>query len=162
MKLFVRTLTGKNIEIEIEGCDTVLNLKKKILDSEDIPVDQQRLIFAGKILEDEKILDDYSVNNEATIHLYMRLRGGGSGEEMQIFVRTLRGKTITISVKPEDTVPELKEKIHDREGIPVADQRLIFAGKQLKDECILADYGINKESTIHLYMRLRGGGNGIH
>lgn len=79
MKLFVRTLTGKNIEIEIEGCDTVLNLKKKILDSEDIPVDQQRLIFAGKILEDEKILDDYSVNNEATIHLYMRLRGGGNG-----------------------------------------------------------------------------------
>merc|ERR1712196_437139 len=118
MQIFVKTLTGKTITLEVESSDTIENVKAKIQDKEGIPPDQQRLIFAGK---------------------------------------PLTGKTITLEVEPSDSIDNVKAKIQDKEGIPPDQQRLIFAGKQLEDGRTLSDYNIQKESTLHLVLRLRGG-----
>jgi ubiquitin len=77
MQLFVKTLTGKTVSIEVEEGESIEDVKAKIAEKEGIPPEQQRLIFGGQQLQDAKTLDDYNVGDDATLHLVLRLRGGG-------------------------------------------------------------------------------------
>lgn len=157
--IFVNSVNNKAIIIDVNLEDTIQNVKSQISNKFGLNSDDYYLTFSGKVLDDLNTISDYNIDKDNTINLMIRINGGGGseGSTKQIFIKTLQGKTLTIDVSDTDTIQSIKNKIFDKEGIPIDQQRLVFNGKQLEDNQTIADYNIQADSNIHLVLRLRGG-----
>ncbi|XBI32941.1 hypothetical protein VPH35_056320 [Triticum aestivum] len=149
----METLMGNTIDLDFNSLDTIDGVKAKIYRLKGFPVDQQCLFFAGKRLENgNRTLADHNICMESTILLVL-LPCIPKGHMMQIFVKGLTGKTITLQVGSSDTVDSVKVKIYERNHAPVR----INSRHTLEGGRTLADSKITKHSTLHLTLRLRGG-----
>ena len=133
--------------------DRIDTIKENIQQYVNIPAENQWLIFGRYTLGDFSLVGDYNIKNNDTIHI-------ADMRDMQVFVRHLTGKTISVPVVPSLTIRTFKLRIEARTGIPPKMQRLIFEHRQLEHGC-LSDYNIQKSSFITLLLRLRGGMPGL-
>ena len=152
MQIFVEIIDDKTITLEVEASDTILSVKAKIQEKEDIPPNQQHLhqLEPWPFMSNVLTLSDYYVQEGDMLYL---VRSG-----MQIFVKLWddNDKTITMDVVPRDPIAFIKAMLQAEEGIPKDQQVLIFAGRTLEDGRRLVDYNIRHGAMLYQMLRLRG------
>ncbi|NWI85917.1 OASL2 protein, partial [Pitta sordida] len=153
----VRQLSGPSLSMTISPYTTIVNVKERIQQQWNIPLYRQRLAQQEPsknniILQDGKTLATYHIFYSTTLALLQT-----EPQEMQIFVKDHKNQLTTYTVLPTNTVRQLKEKIHSRQGPPADQQNLVYGSKNLEDQHTLAHYNIKPMTTIYLLLRLRGG-----
>jgi len=152
MHVFVRNADGKTIPVDVSPNDTVLQLKYKVQEADGIPMAEQRLIFSGQQLRDERLVAEYDIQESSNIILV--LQAVASNREVQVFVKSSDGKTISVTVKPGETVQQFKARLQDTEGVQTDNRRLVFRGQQLQDWRLISDYNFQKDSKLFLVARV--------
>ncbi|CAF3408152.1 unnamed protein product [Rotaria socialis] len=139
MQIFVETPTVKTLTLQADPSDTIKSVKRNITDIQHIRAEDQKLVFDGKQLDDDKTLLDYRIKHKSKLHLFIP-------DEVQIYVKRQIGKIITLTVRPSDFIEDVKKKIK----IAGHKKHLLFANIELEDDRTLSDYNIGHESTLEL------------
>ena len=140
------------VSIALRTGDTVQQLKQRVEHSDGIPVEQQVLLLRNRILDDDALLEELGIEDGVSLELELALF-----HCMEIYVKTLTGKTFSLYVVPHNTIDTVKQMIYEVEGVPPSEQQLIFGGRLLSGNCMVADYNIKRKDIIRLVLRLRGG-----
>ena len=159
IKIYVQ-FNSQNEGFLVHQTESVESLKDLVRQHYSIDPNNQKLIYSNRQLENGNTIQDYSIQNGATVYLVVHNNSQASSysvPKVQIFVEGLDRRQYTIDVSLKDRVESLKNQISNKTGVPVDQQRLIYGGKQLENGNTLDDYGIQRDSTIHLVLRLRGG-----
>jgi ubiquitin C len=146
IKVFVKLLNGKTVFLDVEGSMTVRAFKQQIYEREGVPIADQRLVFAGRDLDNDRKLADFGIKDKALVTMGEPFSEG----PMQVYIKSAKGKTTLIDVDPAETIRSLKIKIQGKEKIPPGQQRLMFAGSTLNDQMSVRDYRIPKNGIITL------------
>lgn len=150
MIIYIKHMCGRTLILEVEPFHTIENVKEIIEDTEDIPVRQQRLFSIERQIVDKKTLYEQKIRAESTLYMIL-----DRGEFIRIFIKIFTGKTVTLFVKPSETVRELKLTVEAEVAAAAERLQLVYIGRELQDFKILSDYNIQEDSTIHLTLRLR-------
>ena len=125
MQIFVQTLSGKTITLEVDGSDTVENTKRKIEAKDGLPAHYQSLVYSGREMHNDKTLQEYHIGKASTLRMYLCL---SATSEIEVCVNTPSGKVISIKVGRQDSVEAVKTAVQGKLGIPLDQQRLFFVG----------------------------------
>ena len=159
VRIHVNTRSGRMITLDVVLENTIESVKKKILDEKGIPIECQCLFYAAEPeeLKDYHTLKDYNIQGGSTLVLTLERLN-----DMPIFVKMLTGKTITLNVKQETSIKNVKVEIQRRTGAPPSKQHLDFGVHELKEASMLRQYSIQKESTLYLRVDDHCGSMPIH
>ena len=145
--LTLEVFTGVSFQLEVSDDERVDRLYSEVNRQARVPYHRQEIVYNDQVLEMGLRISDYNVPDRATLVVNLR------NYEVMVFLKTLTGQTIMLTVTPRDTVAQVKAKIEQQEGIPIRKQRLIFVGEQLHDDHYFLDYRIEHESAVHLVLR---------
>lgn len=147
LTLTLEVYTGAIIQLELSDSEHVDRLYAEVNRQARVPYQRQEIVYDGRVLEMGLKIDAYNIPDQTTLLVNLR------DYEVMVFVKTLTGQTIMLTVSPRDTVAQVKAKIQQQEGFPIKNQRLIFVGEQLHDNHRFLDYPIEHESAVHLVIR---------
>ena len=158
MEIFVRLLTGKVMQLNVNGADTIAAVKKMIKAKEGLDVEKQQLIYSGNTLEDTKTLSDYKIIQETTLFLIVKAESSvvPLPEDIQLTVESA-DKKVLIDLKLTDKVSKLREKIMDKLGAEMGQASILCGGKTLFDNNTLKDEKLVNGSVIKLIVTTSGG-----